>query len=798
MDGIRQDIRYALRSIRRTPLASGVIIATLSVGIALVTTFFSIVNTALFHPLPYRHADRTIMLAPYGVADALIQELRRSSRGLARIATYRRGGVTLTGGEETQRLSVAEVDTALFGMLDAPPLRGRGLLAEEIRRRDPVAVINERLWRTRFGGRDDIVGQPIVMDGVTRRIVGVMPEWFTFPENDRAWIPMEPPEAGEERSLLAIGMLAPGHSVDDVRREAQLVTARLRQVDSAQFHPRRAGTFIVMPDMVDRGRGRGPIVKLISLVIGGAVCVLLVACTNVASLMLARGARRRGQTVIRASLGASRWQLIRQQLVESALLAAIAGLVGTLLSIWGIRLLLRMMPDDTLSYLPGWVDLGVDANVLAFAAAVSVATVLVFGLWPARAGTRVNLASALRGSADAGVAGRDPSRRLHLPVVLELTLSVALFVAAMMMLRSFHDLSRLDRGFAVADRTRVFLTVEPRDSVAASYTQYLRRLQEQVAATGLDVALEGRPDGFRGSRLGEGFTVPETGRRLTFEELGRAPSLVSGSYFRVLGMSLLAGRAFDSTTVVRSDPLVIVSRRLAMDLWGEINVVGRSLVDPAGRRLTVLGVVSDRMLPGRSGGMAPGREMYFGANQSLAIPTGAHFIVHSTLPIPAIKRAFTVGLQVQGRDVPLNVQTLQEEESGRLLLQRLLSMVLGSFAAAGLVLAMMGIYGVVAFTVEQRTREIGVRIALGATDTAIMRHVMRGGMRLVGIAMVLGLLACAATARLITAFATGSVAVHLATAFAVAIAFAGLAMGACYVPARRAAALDPLKALRAD
>ena len=807
VDIIRQELRYALRSLGTSRLVSAVVIATLGTGIALVTTFFSLVNTAFYHPLPYKNADRIVSLTPYAVSKPPLDELKKMSRSLGRIATFQEGRAILSGGDGAVEINSAAVDTSLFTLLDARPIVGSLPSAREIADRARVAVINERVWRGRFGGRPDIVGQWITLDGVARRVIGVMPAWFTFPGRAEVWFPLEVRLGPEDRELKAIGFLSPGATIGDVEREVQLLGARLHQIDSVRFHLGRTGGIYVSEDMVDRGRGRSQITFLIWLVVGGALCVLLVACTNVASLMLARTARRRGEMVIRASLGASRWQLIRQQLIESVILASMAGIFGTVASIWGVQLVVGMLPPQSMAWMPRWVNFGIDGRVLAFAALISLLTILVFGLWPAREATRFDLTSVLRATADHGVAGRDPTRRLHVPVVLELTLSLVLFVGAVMMLRSFHTLASVDHGFALEDRSRVSIAYErTRDTIAEDYSRNMLALREatQAAAPSVEVALVSGFFHFLGdSAPRNGFIVPETRRTLSWEYLEALPSTVSDNYFRVLRISIVAGRAFDSTDVASSTPVIVVSRRLAMDVWGSANPLGKQLMvgRHGGTRATVVGVVNDVTRSARvaNGVLVPQRDIYFGERQTVTCCNRASLIIHSKLSPNGISSLVGRSLRSLGRDLPVTVMTLGDDEMrGDALLNRMLSTVFAIFAMSGLILATMGIYGVVAFDVAQRTREIGIRVALGATSADVVRHLMTGGLKLVAIATTIGLAASALTGRVLTAFVLGTFWGYVVTAVGVAAVFAAIAMLGCYLPARRAASMDPLVALRSE
>jgi putative ABC transport system permease protein len=806
MDVLLQEMRYAFRSIRNAPLLSAIVVGTLSIGIALTTTFFSLINTAYYHPLPYRKADRIVTVAMYPVLRLPLDELRKMTAALSGITAYENSSAIVSGQGPAVSVSATLIDTAFFRVLGESPVVGSLPTPAEIASREFV-VINEKLWRRYFGARPDIVGQSVTIDGELRRVIGVMPYWFSFPERSEMWYPFDRDPGPQDRWLSAIGELAPGKSFADVQSELLLVGARLHAIDSSTYHAGRTGGMLAARDMISRGR-EIPFYRLLAiLVIGGALCVLLVACTNVASLMLARGARRRGEMVIRASLGASQWQLIRQQLVESVILAMIAGIVGTTLSVWGIHLVLGLLSPISVAAIPGWVSLGLDGRVLAFAALASLLTVLVFGLWPAREGTRFDLTGALRGTADHGVTGRDPTRRLHLPVVLELTLSLTLVIGAVTMLQSFRAAAAASRGFAMDDRYRVRVAFdERRDSTPVAYTAYIRALRDNVARAdpGSAVALNSMYWTIHGdSAPRDGLRVTGTTRVISWQSLGKLPELVSDNYFRTLDIRVLSGRAFDSTDVETSTLVAVVSRHFANEVWPGENAIGKTLGMTAGvtGRATVVGVVSDvtRQDRNANGQFAPTSEVYLSEHQALTCCNRASFVMHSRLPLTTVSSLVQSQLKAMGRDLPIYVRPLREDASSEgEQIGRILSPILGTFALAGLALALMGIYGVVAFAVERRVREIGVRIALGATQTHIVRHLMKDGLVLIGVGTAAGLVASAAFARLFSMFIVGPVSGHVPAAVVIAVLFGVIALIACYLPARRAAGLDPLVALRSD
>jgi predicted permease len=808
MDQLRQELRYALRSIRRTPLASTIIVATLSVGIALVTTFYSLINTALFRPLPFPDAGRLIRVAPYPASLRAHLELTKLTRSLERLGLYEESRSILVVGDEPIAVPTAGVDSSVFAVLGIKPKLGRLPSAREISDRLPVVVIGERLWQMRFGGDSGIIGRSVQLDGQLRRVVAVMPKVFTFPIRAQAWYPLQLSSFPETR-YASIGKLRLGVTVDAVMREARVVGDRLRRADPVRYQVGRvgpAGGLYPLEDVVDRGWRIGTAYTAL-FVIGPAVCALLIACINVAALMLARLSRRRGEFIVRAALGASRWRIVRQTLLESAVFAVLAGVAGCLLSAWGVRLMLAMLPAITRELIPGWSTFGVDLTVLAFAIGVALLTVLVFGLWPARATTGFDLARGLKSNADQGFAGGEATNRLHLPVVLELTFAVMLFVGASVLVRSYHDLTHANRGYALTDRYQVGLTYEPaRDSVDLQYVRNLEdiRSRAEVLSPGMQVASSAQAIRARGDTTWIGLFTTDDGRAtFTQFDFNHAAFAVSDNYFAALDIPVIAGRTFGSTDDGGA-LAIVVSRELARRAWGDANPLGRTLsITYRGTRATVVGVVGDVFDPtvASGGSMDPKPDLYLSMRQSTAIGSPmARLVVHSRMGPASVSSAVQASLKSLGRAIPIEVMTLADEEArrGTPAVTRLMSSILGTLAIIGFVLSMMGIYGVVAFAVEQRTREIGVRVALGATGSDVVAHMMKGGLKLVGIGVGLGILGAIANSRLLESMVVGTTSAKLATTIAVGMVFMAIALVACWFPARRAAALDPLKALRSE
>ena len=799
MDILVQQLRYAIRSIRRTPVVSAVIITTLSISIALVTTFFGFVNSVFYHPLPYPDAKRTISLSHLGNLSIELNELARTTHALQSIATFRERPAILTLDTASTEIAAAKVDTVLFSMLKVGPIVGSLPTRDELRSDARIVVIGERLWRSRFGSRPDIVGVTITLDDVPRRVIGVMPAWFRFPSDAEAWYPFGFHEASGDQ-LYGIGRLADGASLADAEREASLVHSRLRAGDPN--YPRWGGLWL-SPHMVNRADNYNT-ASMVWLVVGGALCVLLIACTNIAALMLAREARRRGETIIRASLGASGWQLVRQQLIESVVLACASGMIGIVLSVWCTRFALQLVPPEfSARLLPAWIHIGLDGRVLLFAVGVSLMTVLLFAVWPAREAIRLDLTAALRSTADRGVTGGDPTRRLHLPVILQISLSVILLVAAATMVRSAREYGA-NRGYSVDSLAEVQFTLNhTRDTSMADYTRLQLRLGERMRSMGasFQVATDGRYTGLSNSPPATDFEIRLMDDRRLVRVQNEYPGwqMVSDNYFHVLGIPLIAGRPFGDREAPGPPSSVIVSRRLATDIWGTTAVIGKQLVlGKPGIPVTVIGVAENVKQIGHVEGRAAlvdGRAVFFSERQVLTAPGWLSYMIRSPVPPPGVasfasSAARSLGYNLSARAIPMTL------ERGQAFVTHILAIIVAVFATISLMLATMGIYGMVAFSVEQRSREIGVRVALGAQGADVVRLLAVSGAKLILVGTAIGLVGCVAAGRIVTSIVLASLGGHLATAFGVAGVFVIVGGVACYLPARRSIRIDPMSLLR--
>jgi putative ABC transport system permease protein len=425
MNGLALDFRYVLRSLRRSPTVSAVVVVSLSVGMAMITIFFSFLNTIVLRPLPYRDAARIRMVwKSTRTSNEVIAELSASAKSLQRVAAVVSYGGSI--GDDPRIVLLALVDSGFFPLLMPQPELGVLPASGDVHQGAPILVISDALWRRRFNATPDIIGRVITIGGQRRTIVAVLPPSFTIPYISEAWAPLTRSGRDPDEPIgLLFVKLAPGATWSDAERELQLVSSR----QQGAYHPedRSMPRLRLLSEMVGRDRGPGQDIRLVVLVLGAAACMLLVVCTNVALLMMVRGERRRTELVIRAAIGASRWQLIRQQVIECVCLAVTAAVLALGMTYWGIFLILSIYFPANYAY-PGWMHFGLDWRVAMFGAALTLLTIMICGMWPARVGTRLNLQLALRADAESTLTGRDPTRSGHLPVVLQLALGLPLFL----------------------------------------------------------------------------------------------------------------------------------------------------------------------------------------------------------------------------------------------------------------------------------------------------------------------------------------------------------------------------------
>jgi putative ABC transport system permease protein len=815
VDTLLQDVRYALRTLARNPLFAAVALATLALGIGANAAIFTVVDAVLLRPLPYADPERLAMVWTTWAASGErggsstpdYRELRDHSRGFEAMGAYYYAPFTLSAAEQPERLRGAIVTASLLPLLGVTPRHGRGFAAEEEEfGRHRSVIVSDGLWRSRFGGDPAIVGRTVRLNGEPYSVVGVLPPGVRF---------LDP----------AVEVFAPMAFADDdnldtrnnyfVRIVAKLAEGTtLAQADAAvrsvfegikERAPEAAGTSATVVPLHEQlvGRVRGALLVLF----GAVVFVLLVACANLANLHLARSSARQREIATRVALGAPRRRVIRQLLTESVLLSIAGGTAGLALAWWGLELLLAASPQD----LPRRDEVVLDPRVVLFTLVVSLLSGILFGLLPALQASRPDLNQSLKEGARSG-AGMRRLRARGALVSAEVAITLVLLVGAGLMLRSLDRLLSVDPGF----ETRNVVTVEinppaVRYSEAPRWRALFEEMQQRIGALpGVD-------------RVGLITSLPLAGetwaKHVTFADrpeptrLEDVPTvqyrLASGGYFDALGIPVVRGRAFDERDVEDRLPVAVINETLAKRFWPGADPIGKvlwmdrpdALIPPdslpeEGRapHRTVVGIVRDVRYAGLGEEVAP--LVYAPYTQSSE--TSRMFLtIRSSSETRALVAAVRREVASIDRELALaSVASLDELVSGSVARPRFQSLLLGLFGAAALLLAAVGLYGVLSFSVSQRTSELGVRVALGARGSDILALVGGEGLRLVLAGLAAGVAGALALGRVLSGLLFGVTARDPLTFVAVSALLAAVAAVACYLPARRATRVDPIVALR--
>jgi predicted permease len=799
------DFRYTFRTLLKSPLFSIVAIVTLALGIGANTAIFTVVDAVLLRPLPFPHPQELIRIFGTGpqldkapISPANFLDWKQQNRAFERIAAYTDEVFTLLGAEGPERLRVERVSSDFFDLLSVSASRGRSFTTEEDDYgRNQVVVLSYDFWQTRFGGRSDIVGQILVLNDKPFTVVGVMPAGFSFPDRRiQLWTPMSftPAEKAlrDTNYLSTIGRLKSGVNVE---RAAAEMNALAKQI--AQQHPElNTGDslkLLTLSDVVI-----GDVRPLLLVLLAAVCCVLIICCANVANLLLARATGRHKEIAIRSAIGASRSRVVRLLLVESTVLGLIGGLCGCLLAIWGIDLLIALRPTG----LPRLDEIGMNWRIFGFTGGVSLVCGFLFGLAPALQASTSQLSDILKQGDRTGTASPARSRMRSLLVGSEVALSLVLLVGAALLIRSFGRLLDVDPGFNPANVLTVSIPLSlSRYGDAQQQSAFFQRLLKQVgerpgiqaAAVVTDLPLfGGSSTGFDVS--GRPLAAP-TERPLT-EYRSASPE-----YFRTMGIDLIAGRAFTDEDKAGAPGVAIINQTLARRYFGNENPIGKriGLSRPIDWR-EIVGVVRDVRNYGLAADVKP--ECYVPYLQNLADYLAGSaawmMMVVRTESAPsgyvaAIKRE----IQLIDKDQPISSMKPMMAYLEESIAQRRFNMLLlGLFATLALVLAAIGIYGVISYSVAQRTREFGIRIALGAGRADILALMTRQGMGPALLGLVIGLAAAAATTRFMASLVF-QVSVTDPMIFAVvALVLALVALAACLLPARRASRVDPIEALR--
>jgi len=804
MDTFLKDIRYAVRNLVRRPGFTVIAVVTLGLGIGANTAIFSAINALLLKPLPLPEPDRVVAIwdkAPSRgvvhneVSMANYLDWRAQSQSYEHLALYRWWSTNLTGVESPERIQGFLVTANFLDALGMKPLMGRNFTTEENQPgKDLVAIITYSLWQRRFGGDPNILNKTIKLNSLTRTVIGVMPERFNFPKGAEVYapLPITPEMTGQRdfHSYYVVGKLKPGASPQSAQAEIDNIMARLEKEYPNTNTGLGANVYPIVKDTVRQYD------TALWIMLGAVGFVLLIACANVANLMLARATGRQKEIALRAALGASRWRIIRQLLSESLIVALLGGVLGTLIGFWGIDALRAANPGDAAKFAPGWYQLGLNFPVLVFTLGLSVLSGLVFGLAPAWQTSKPNLNDALK---EGGRQTGGGSHRLRSSlVVFEVALSLVLLVGAGLLFRSFLTLVKTDAGFNPDNilTMNLILPGAKYKEEAQRFAFYNDLLQRVQHLPGIESAafVNYLPLGGANSSdnyLVEGAPEPPPGK----ENDGRY-RVCTPDYFQTMGIRLRSGRGFTEQDKAGTPPVVIVNEALARKHWPNQEAVGKRIrfYGPLDKApwIEVVGVVQDVKheldLP-----VTPEFYLPHAQDSWNAMILVAKTRVEPTSLAPQIRQQ----VWAIDKDQPVfDVFTMQQVRSMSVTLQSFSSVMLAIFAAVALVLAAVGIYGVMAYAVTQRTHEIGIRMALGARGSDVVKLIVRQGMVLAITGVVLGVAGSLALTRFMAKLLVGVEPTDPLTFAAVSFCLLAAALLACYLPARRATKVDPLVALR--
>ena len=808
MTTLWQDLRFGLRAMRGNLGFTAVAVVALALGVGANTAIFSVVNAVLLRPLQYPNAERVVAIQELNAQGRRVQvtpanflDWRAQATVFEHLAAIYARTANLAVGDEAERVELAMTSADFFEVFGVRPAAGRFFTPDEERAgHEPVVVIGRGLWLRRFGGDPGVVGRQMTLDGRAYTVVGVAPEGFRYPDRIEVWVPpwsrvpttheqMDVERARGFGFLSAVGLLREGATLEAARAEMEAITSRLRQ-QYPESNNKRFNRVVTLHEHLVGESGRA-----LLLLLGAVALVLLIACANVANLLLARAAGRQKEMAVRVALGATRLRLVRQLLVESLLLALAGGAAGLLLGWWGVDLMKGLLPAE----FPRLADIGVDPRVLGFTLLVSCATGVAFGLAPALQFTKPDVHAALKESARGSTAGGRGGRLRGLLIVSEVALSLVLLVGAGLLFRSFLRLQSVELGF----RPERVLTFRLTPSGAnfredAHYSAFYRDVAERVRAIpGVEA-------------VGVINTLPLVkGPTTGFQTEGRPPvradqmpmvnyRSVSPDYFNAAGVAVLRGRPPGERDTADAPRVVAVNQSLARrDFPGE---------DPLGKRISIGATREGRPIWWEIVGVvADVRNLELSAEPSPEIYTsylqdpfaGMSYVVRSSVEPEALVPAVREAVRAVDRAQPVaDVSTMERLVTGAAAGPRFNSLLLGLFASMALVLAAAGIYGVMSYSVTQRTHEIGIRIALGAQGSDVLRFVVGQGMAMALAGVGLGLAASLALTRVMSSLLYGVSATDPLTFAAVALLLAAVALVASYVPARRATKVDPMVALR--
>jgi len=813
MESLISDLRYAARKLLRAPVFTIVAVTTLALAIGATTAVYSIVDGVILKPLPFLAPQQLVRLEstnsqgqPFPLSPPDFADIREQGRSFVGMAQFAPGAANFaTGGSEPVRLDRLTVAPNFFSVLGLAPRNGRFFVEGEGEQGSPnVVVISERLWHSRFGGKPNIVGETVSLDERSYTIVGVAPETATYPQVVDLWTPRlikaaEDPDARGAHQFYAIARLRDGVAIERARDEVATIAKRLAE----QYPQTNTGFGATVTGLQEQlvGNVRG----ILFAILGAVGFVLLIACANVANLLLVRASARSGEMAVRTALGAGTGRIVRQLLTEALLLAVAGAAIGVVLAMWVVNGIVALGPQ----LLPRLSEVSVNGRVLAVSAVVSLLTGSLFGLVPALYAARPDIATMLRESVRGSSRGGMNRLRSGL-VVAEMALAVVLLVGAGLLIRSFATLVRVDTGFRAENVVTFDLSLP-----AAKYARDDARIAAMSTLTSRLAALPGS------EKVGVTNGRP-LGRMLMmtmFDVVGQPPNdpahrtivevhPASPSFFDAMGIAVAKGRVYDEAENRRDGhQVLVINEEMARRYFPGQNPIGKEITlgmsynqpltptDTTPVHGEIVGIVGDVKQRGLSGDAFP--MVYLPYN---ALPgTLTSIVVRSSAPTSVVEAAIRAEVRAVDANLPVvGLKTMTEVVSQSVATPRFYMLMLAAFAGIALVLAAIGIYGVISYTVAQRVRELGIRIALGASRGAVIGGVLGNGLRLTLAGVALGLIAAFGLTRLIRSLLFGVAAADAITFAAVAVLLVAIAVLASWLPARRAAAVDPLVAMRAE
>ncbi|MGC2466468.1 MAG: ABC transporter permease [Candidatus Acidiferrum sp.] len=806
MSKLLQDVRYAFRLLAKNPGFTAIAILTLALGIGANTAIFSVVNGVLLRPLPFRDPSRLVLIAEKSSFPVIstsyenYMDWRDQSHSFESMEATRGGAITLTGAGEPERLNVQMATAGLFPMLGINPHIGRTFLPEEDRAGGaPVVLLSYGLWQRRFGGSQDIIGKAINLDSQPYTVVGVLPSGFQILQPADVFLPFMPwartlpDDRNWHPGIIPLARLKPGVSRAQARAEMVGITKRLEQ----QYPDYNTGTSADVVGLQDQiVRNSRPALLLL---LGAVSFVLLIACVNVANLLLARAASRGREVAIRAALGAGRGRIVRQLLTESVLLSLAGGLLGVLMASAALGPLLKLAAGSV----PQGAPIGLDPSVLAFTAGVSLFTGVLFGIMPAMRTAKLDLRKALNEGSRGATAGPGQHRLRGALVVMEIALAMLLLVGSGLLLRSFSRLQEVPPGFQpdhllVADIPLSQTTyAKPEDRY-----QFFDRLVERAKSL----------PGVRSAAAASFLPVSGGGSIIHFNITGRPPKsphefvaagyrTITPNYLETLGVPLLQGRLFTQADNEKAPAVVVINATMVHTFFPNENPLGKrlqlgALPEQEVPTMEIVGVVGD-VRPGL--GIDPQAEMYLPYRQAdLVLPVFQLSLVMRTAGDPVLQTSAlrSALAQIDPNQPLVKVRTMEENMATTVAQPRFRAWLIGIFAMLALVLAGVGVYGVMSYAVTQRTSEIGLRVTMGAQPQDVFHIIVGEGLRLSLLGVGIGLVTALALTRLLQSFLFGISAYDPLTFVGVSVLLTLVALAASFFPARRATRVDPLVALR--